>query len=166
MTWQPIATSPQDGRRMLLWDPHDERVEIGGRTVHDDPVRAWLYDTGEYGHPSRWMPLPEPREALMAENPETFRVGEWSEDEDGLPIMVGEPGTSGEHMVAWVHGWGWGQEYAERMARQIAATRDLLAACELVDGELSDPRMIQVAIPRLRKVLRAAIAKATGGSDG
>lgn len=71
--WQPMATAPKDGTRILVWDGH-YRMEVadwGERSVWSDRQigkgMQWCVGEcdGEYNsrneiEPTHWMPLPEP----------------------------------------------------------------------------------------------------------
>lgn len=58
--WQPIATAPRDGTRVLLWRADYEVMETGFhfQTDEEDCWRFWggarLYA------PTHWQPLPPP----------------------------------------------------------------------------------------------------------
>lgn len=69
--WQPIATAPRDGRRVLVW------IADKNYTGHAF-ARLWFYSTdgrlggGAEGYNgdwriTHWMPLPEPPEVPNAE---------------------------------------------------------------------------------------------------
>jgi len=74
--WQPIATAPKDGRRILLWDAR-KNVVVSGSWHSDsgrddpggyEPPWSWwvadedviMWDSGPDDHPTHWMSLPEP----------------------------------------------------------------------------------------------------------
>ena len=57
--WQPIETAPDDGRRIIVYDPRvreAHRVEIRGA---DGGFWRWNAASGGT-NPTHWMPLPEP----------------------------------------------------------------------------------------------------------
>lgn len=75
--WQPIATAPKDGTRVLVWKASvflahweldfstewDEEAEVsksrGAWT--DGTVKSWNYqEEQEIENPTHWMPLPDP----------------------------------------------------------------------------------------------------------
>jgi hypothetical protein len=66
MTWQPIATAPKDGTRIIGSD--GDRVDIyqwEAQSYHKRPSPYWersfhpvYYDRQQ--QPTHWMPLPEP----------------------------------------------------------------------------------------------------------
>ena len=65
--WQPIATAPKDGTRVLLdWTDETGRqvpIQAGFWHVREN---AWcdthhpLHGQGAHQQPTHWMPLPEP----------------------------------------------------------------------------------------------------------
>jgi hypothetical protein len=64
MGWQPIESVPQDGTRVLTFDP-----SYGIAAATFDPYWGWVergadYATEVWGigemHPTHWMPLPTP----------------------------------------------------------------------------------------------------------
>ena len=77
MDWQPIATAPKDGTRILatVSNAHEPGVDIvfwsGDRWLVGDPDSWW--DRKDHGitewHDSltHWMPLPEPPASLKGE---------------------------------------------------------------------------------------------------
>lgn len=67
--WQPIATAPKDGTRVLVtWVGKGiHRVRIGhfGYAAPHSAARSWQGDGDHAFHntlikPTHWMPLPEP----------------------------------------------------------------------------------------------------------
>jgi hypothetical protein len=75
--WQPIATAPKDGRRVLVYAPEWGDITCGEYHTNrerDDRGRfqagGWAYwlamdedYRSSYCHPTHWMPLPEPPKA-------------------------------------------------------------------------------------------------------
>ena len=70
--WQPIATAPRDGTRLLLAVFREgDYVNIGVGAWEFIETSEWdgikVYDWAEYAgsteEPSHWMPLPAPPEA-------------------------------------------------------------------------------------------------------
>ncbi len=67
MEWQPIATAPKDGTRILTWGClHDDsgidmgespRVEL---TKFSDVYHSWVSEEIGSHEPTHWMPLPKP----------------------------------------------------------------------------------------------------------
>lgn len=95
MKWRPIKTAPQDGTRIITFDPTAkipwERIKNNAfecRRRH--PVlNSRLYEF--YGNPTHWMPLPEePNEKELQLNNETI---------DNFKNIL--PKESGWHMVKW-----------------------------------------------------------------
>lgn len=68
MTWQPIATAPRDGTRVLLGPafpgpPIDEAVVVGywDRDEAHEGGQCWRdVEVSERLEPTHWMPLPDP----------------------------------------------------------------------------------------------------------
>jgi hypothetical protein len=61
--WQPIATAPKDGTRVLLWWAKDARSRIRILRWDSDlynPEGRWTDGEYDYDMPSHWMPLPDP----------------------------------------------------------------------------------------------------------
>lgn len=63
--WQPIATAPKDGTRILLWlcfryRNQEPRVEIAKWHQPANKMVAGFWATPIRGEPTHWMPLPEP----------------------------------------------------------------------------------------------------------
>jgi hypothetical protein len=65
--WQPIATAPKDGTRILAYGKMGFESELGIGTVKWDPPDRWVVDPNEATEYSpepcaltHWMPLPLP----------------------------------------------------------------------------------------------------------
>lgn len=57
--WQPIATAPKDGTRVLLWWPHWREYPVTGRYFHGEWDCIHKCE-GDDVPPTHWMPLPDP----------------------------------------------------------------------------------------------------------
>ena len=77
--WQPIASAPRDGTRVLLWldtrnprdTPYVEQVCDGEHVVQAD-IGFWDEDPGCWrapiiGEPTHWRPLPAPPRAALGD---------------------------------------------------------------------------------------------------
>jgi hypothetical protein len=65
--WQPIATAPQDARRVIVWSPKRLEPSIayqvfsGGQCCWFEWLNPEALDHGPYPWtPTHWMPLPTP----------------------------------------------------------------------------------------------------------
>lgn len=67
MNWQPIATAPKDGTRVLCYQPAGQWKTSGKRTHGEEIVVAYWFQPSRPGvegmwvpslRPTHWMPLP------------------------------------------------------------------------------------------------------------
>ncbi len=65
--WQPIATAPKDGTRILIYCKYGIGVRTGAWLDYGKGRMAFTLIAGRDPDPTDWMPLPEPPIALAEE---------------------------------------------------------------------------------------------------